>query len=232
MPSPLSGILVVNKHSGISSAGALTRIKLLFRKPIRPKFGHAGTLDPFATGVLLVLIGKGTKRCMELMGQPKKYRAVMKLGATTPTLDPTAEEIAHEEVDPSLKDQRSRIENEIFPSFTGDIYQVPPAFCALKQSGRPAYELARRGISMDLEPRLVTIYSLELVSFDFPYLEFDVCCGKGTYIRSLACDIAAALGTTGYLTRLARTAVGDYTIDGSVELETLTSEQISSNLRP
>ena len=231
MPSPLSGVLVVNKHSGISSAGALTRIKLLFLKPIRPKFGHAGTLDPFATGVLLVLIGKGTKRCLELMGQPKKYRATMKLGATTRTLDPTAEEIPHEDVDPTLKDQRARIENEIFPSFTGQISQVPPAFCALKQAGRPAYQFARQGIPMDLEPRLVTIYSLDLVSFDYPYLEFDVCCGKGTYIRSLACDIAAALGTTGYLTKLTRTAVGDYTLDGSVELDTLTSELLASNLR-
>ena len=231
MPSPLSGVLVVNKHSGISSAGALTRIKLLFLKPIRPKFGHAGTLDPFATGVLLVLIGKGTKRCLELMGQPKKYRATMKLGATTRTLDPTAEEIAHEDVDPTLKDQQARIENEIFPSFTGQISQVPPAFCALKQAGRPAYQFARQGIPMDLEPRLVTIYSLDLVSFNYPFLEFDVCCGKGTYIRSLACDIAAALGTTGYLTKLTRTAVGDYTLDGSVELDTLTSELLASNLR-
>ena len=231
MPSPLSGILVVNKHGGISSAGALTRIKLLFLKPIRPKFGHAGTLDPFATGVLLVLIGKGTKRCVELMDQPKRYRATMKLGATTRTLDPTAVEIADEGFDLALRHQQDRIENEIFPRFVGDIHQIPPAFSALKQSGRCAYEHARRGNPVEMESRLVTIHSLKLVSFDFPFLEFDVCCGKGTYIRSLAGDIAAALGTTGYLTKLTRTAVGEYTLEDSFDLETLTSDLISTSLR-
>lgn len=226
MPAVISGILNLDKPDRVSSAGALTRIKLLFPKPQRPKIGHAGTLDPFATGVLLVLLGSATKRCEELMGQPKRYRATIKLGATTPTLDPTSDEIPAATTPAiSLTDVHA-----VLPRFTGTIEQLPPAFSALRIGGRRSYELARTGQEVPLKARPITIYALDLIRYDWPLLEIDVNCGKGTYIRSLARDIAEALGTTGYLTQLRRTAIGPFTADAAIPLSAVTAENLQSLL--
>lgn len=225
----LSGILNLNKPAGLSSTSALTRIKAVFPRDQRPKIGHAGTLDPFATGVLLVLFGRATRQCEQLMGQPKCYRATIKLGGTTTTLDPTSSE------EPTPLPRRSASEwlqevERVLPQFVGVIQQTPPAFSALKISGRPAYRLARRGQPVALAPRPVTIYSIQLMSLELPLLELDIRCGRGTYVRSLARDIARALGTGGYLTALQRNAIGPFTLEDSVKLDSVQFDTIRDKL--
>jgi tRNA pseudouridine55 synthase len=220
------GILVLDKPAGISSAYAVTRIKRML--PRGTKVGHAGTLDPFATGVLLVLVGKATKRCEELMGQPKRYLSTIKLGVTTETLDPTSPEIT--EPDPPVPGQCDIA--AILPRFIGTIQQVPPAYSALWRDGKRAYDLARAGKPVELEPRPVTIYAIDLLLYSYPMLELDIQCGRGTYIRSLARDIAAALGTIGHLASLRRTAVGPYTVDRATTLASLTAESVAAAILP
>ncbi len=214
------GILVLDKPAGMSSAFAVKRVKWML--PRGTKVGHAGTLDPFATGVLLVLIGKATKRCEELMGQPKRYLATVKLGATTETLDPTVPEI----LGPPPPAPGAAQIAAVLSRFVGTIQQVPPAYSALKVSGRPAYKLARAGKPPELDARSVTIYSIDLLRYDYPTLDLDILCGRGTYIRSLARDIAAGLGTVAYLTQLRRTAVGPHTIERAVPLAAVTAETL------
>lgn len=220
------GILILDKPPGMSSAFAVKRVKWML--PRGTKVGHAGTLDPFATGILLILIGKATKRCEELMGQPKRYLTTIKLGATTDTLDPTSPETPGS---PSAPPPTALQIAAILPQFIGTIQQVPPTYSALKVRGQPAYKLARAGKSLQLEARPVTIYSIDLVRHDHPLLELDILCGRGTYVRSLARDIAASLGTVGYLTQLRRTAIGPYTIDAAVPLASVTPESIAGLIR-
>src|SRR6266850_1959510 len=203
----MNGILNLNKPAGISSAAAVSRIKRLLPRGV--KIGHAGTLDPFATGVLVLLIGKATKLCEKLMDEAKQYEATIKLGATTPTLDPTSEE----EIDANAKPAaREKIESTL-QKFTGEIQQSPPVYSALKVGGRAAYARARDGEEVVLEARKIHIYGIEVVGHEWPFLQIRVDCGRGTYIRSLARDIGEALGTKGYLTALKRTAVGQFQIE-------------------
>lgn len=217
--SEYNGILNLDKPEGMSSAYALTRLKRLF--PRGTKVGHAGTLDPFASGVLIVLIGRATKLCQSWMDQPKEYVASIKFGATTPTLDPTAAEtvvgVAPETV--------LEIE-KILPNFIGVIQQSPPDFSAIKLSGKPAYKLARKGKELDLPPRAVRVDSIELFTYEKPILDLKIRCGKGTYIRSLARDMGRAMNTEGYLTKLRRTAIGEMRVENSLQLEGLTLERV------
>ena len=219
------GILVLDKPRKISCAHLLNRMKPML--PHKIKLGHAGTLDPLATGVLLVLIGRrATLRSMELMGQPKRYRATVRLGATTPTLDMDTPEILEANpVRPTLEQVRAAL-----PGFVGVIQQVPPIYCALKQGGRPLYAMARKGRPVQVTARPVQVYSIDLVAYQYPEIQIDVHCGRGTYIRSLARDIAVALGTTGYLTSLCRTAVGLYTLEQASTYADLTAENICERL--
>lgn len=223
----IDGIINLDKPAGISSALAVTRIKHMLPKGV--KIGHAGTLDPFATGVLVLLIGRRATRLAErFMFEPKQYAATVKLGVTTPTLDPTSQEIiapgiavpSREQVDLALK------------SFIGLIDQVPPAFSALKIAGRPAYRMARKGQEVDLAPRKVRVYAIELRRYEWPNLELRIDCGRGTYIRSLARDIAAKLGTSGYLTALRRTRVGPCRIEDASTLEQAASAPIDESIMP
>jgi len=200
----MDGIINLNKPRGISSARAVSMIKRVLSRGV--KVGHAGTLDPFATGVLLILVGKSTKSCENLMSQPKGYRAVIKLGATTATFDPESAEIPA--VDPVVPD-RAAVEAAL-RQMVGVISQRPPIFSALKIAGQEAYKLARAGKEVKLEPRLVTIYSIELLNYDWPFVTVQVECGRGTYIRAIARDLGEALGTGGYLTELSRTHVGEF----------------------
>ncbi len=175
----------------------------------RFKVGHAGTLDPLATGVLLVCTGKATKRIEELQAHTKEYVATLMLGATTPSFDmehpvnatyPT-EHITEEGV------------REVLGKFVGEIDQRPPLFSACKVDGKRAYELARGGSDMELAPKKIRIEEIELLSCNLPQIEIRVVCGKGTYIRSLARDIGEALGSGAYLTSLTRTRVGEYRVE-------------------
>ena len=175
----------------------------------RFKVGHAGTLDPLATGVLLVCTGKATKKIEELQSHTKEYVAELMLGATTPSYDmehpvnatyPT-EHITEEKV------------REVLATFTGEIAQRPPLFSACKVDGKRAYDLARKGSDMELAPKIVRIDEIELLSSNLPQIKIRVVCGKGTYIRSLARDIGLALDSGAYLTSLTRTRVGDYKVE-------------------
>jgi tRNA pseudouridine55 synthase len=221
----MDGILNLNKPAGISSATAVAKVKRLLPRGV--KIGHAGTLDPFATGVLLLLIGKSTKLCEKLMDQPKQYEATVKLGATTETLDPQSQEI----VDAGANEIPQEKLQTAFNSFVGEIQQKPPIYSALKVAGRPAYARARDGESVELKPRTVQVYAINLMKYQWPLLEIRVDCGRGTYIRSLARDIAESLGTKGYLSALKRTAVGEFRIENAATMEDVQSQGIAAFLK-
>ena len=226
MESLPDGILNLNKPAGISSARAVAMVKRVL--PRGTKIGHAGTLDPFATGVLLLLIGKATKLCERLMDEPKQYEATIKLGATTPTDDPESEEIPTVGAAPI---GRGQVENAI-EGLTGEIVQRPPVFSALKVGGRRAYDLARRGKEVALEPRRVRVYGIEIIEYDWPIVRVRIDCGRGTYIRAIARDLGETLGTGGYLTALRRTRAGAYRVEQSVEPARIDGESIARLLMP
>jgi tRNA pseudouridine55 synthase len=227
----MDGMINLDKSPNISSARAVDKVKRLL--PRKTKVGHAGTLDPFATGVLVLLLGKATKYCERLMDRPKQYQATIKLGATTATDDleapeepfPGFEPGSH--VGPALAAVR-----DVLPRFVGTIQQRPPAFSAMKVGGRRAYNLARRGDAVELQPRAVHVYGIELLAYDWPLLRIRVDCGRGTYVRSLARDIGEALRVGGYLTQLRRTRVGDFTIDRAVTLEALAADGVERHIVP
>lgn len=245
-PVPPNGILVLDKPAGISSAGVLNRLKYLL--PRKTKLGHAGTLDPFATGVLLALIGKATKRCESLMGSPKTYLATLKLGATTETLDPESSETLVPGPVPTLEEVQKAFAAyaPLHPGIPGgvgldgvgvhgagvDVVQVPPAYSALKVSGRPAYALARAGKPVELAPRTVHIYSLTLLSYDYPHVTLETTVGRGFYVRSLARDLGTALGSAGYLTQLRRTRVGPFAAENASLPSDLTPDNLFLRLQP
>jgi len=214
----LSGIIILDKPAGISSARAVARVKRLL--PRGTKIGHAGTLDPFATGVLLLLVGPATKLCESLMDQPKTYEATIKFGATTETDDPDSPEQPGPNRPPP---EISEIEKNL-QQFIGPIQQRPPKFSALKLGGRRAYDLARRGKSVNLPARPVRIDSIEILNWTWPELKIRVQCGRGTYIRGLARDLGEALGVGGYLLSLRRARIGDFH-----DANAITLDQISAN---
>ncbi|HSI33938.1 MAG: tRNA pseudouridine(55) synthase TruB [Phycisphaerae bacterium] len=225
-----SGILILDKPAGISSARAVDRVKRLL--PRGTKIGHAGTLDPFATGVLLLLVGKATKQCEALMGQRKGYEATVKFGATTPTEDPESPEQpwpGAAERGPAITLDQVRA---AAAPLVGQILQRPPAFSALKIAGRRAYDLARAGTPVAPEPRQVMVYSLEILDFAWPTCRLRMECGRGTYVRSLARDLGEALDVGAYLTQLRRTFIGAHPIDQSVTLDRLQTDGITPHLIP
>jgi tRNA pseudouridine55 synthase len=223
---PLCGIINLNKPPGMSSARAVSVVKRLL--PRGTKIGHAGTLDPFATGVLLLLVGKATRQCERLMDQPKQYEATVKLGATTRTNDPESPEIPTPDVKPV---ERTKVEAAL-KTFVGDILQRPPIFSALKVGGRRAYDLARRGREVTLQPRTVRVYGIELLDYEWPLVRIRIDCGRGTYIRAIARDLGESLGTGGHLTVLSRTKIGDYALANAVKLDQLSRDSVGPYLLP
>ena len=181
----------------------------------RFKVGHAGTLDPLATGVLLLCTGKATKRIEELQSHTKEYEAEIMLGATTPSYD------MEHPVDATYPYEHITEEavREVLKTFVGDIAQRPPLFSACKVDGKRAYDLARKGSDMELAPKQIRIDSIELLECELPKIKIRVVCGKGTYIRSLARDIGEALGSGAYLTALARTRIGEYKLEDCINPE-------------
>lgn len=178
----------------------------------RFKVGHAGTLDPLATGVLLLCTGKATKRIEELQSHTKEYVAEITLGATTPSFDmehPVDATYPYEHI------TREMVE-KVLLQFTGNISQRPPLFSACKVDGKRAYDLARKGSDMQLEPKQIRIDSIELLEYELPKIKIKVTCGKGTYIRSLARDIGEALQSGGYLSDLIRTRIGEYKLEDCI----------------
>lgn len=212
------GILLVDKPEGMSSAHVVAVVK---RALGGMKVGHLGTLDPFASGLLPLCVGEGTKLAPYINEADKRYRGVIRLGVTTDTLDRTGQTVAEAPV-PDITD--SDLDRTI-RGLLGEIRQVPPMFSAIKKDGVPMYRLAREGIAQELEPRRVTIHELRLTRIDRHRLAIDVHCSKGTYVRSLARDIGAALATVGSLESLVRTAFGDFRLERAVALETVKTER-------
>jgi tRNA pseudouridine55 synthase len=218
------GVINLDKPAGLSSAQVVARVKRLL--PRGTKIGHAGTLDPFATGVLLLLIGKATKSCEKLMGERKGYDAVIKLGARTATDDPEAPE---ELVEVSYPPTEARVREEA-AKLVGAIQQRPPAFSAMKVGGQRAYKLARRGETVEMKSRTVIVHALEVLEYAWPLARVRVECGRGTYIRALARDLGEALEVGGYLTELRRIFVGGFQEQDAVTLEKLAAEGVERYL--
>lgn len=195
------------------------------------KVGHAGTLDPLATGVMIICTGKATKRIEEFQYHTKEYIATIQLGATTPSFD------LEKEIDATYPTEHITPEMvaEVLTKFTGEIEQVPPVFSACKVDGTRAYDLARKGREVELKPKLLVIDEIELLQCDLPQIRIRVVCSKGTYIRALARDIGQALGSGAHLTELIRTRIGDVTLDKCFEvddfLEWLDKQEIEDNIK-
>ena len=215
----LSGsLLLVDKPKGWTSFDAVNKIKNLVRKKFnlsKFKVGHSGTLDPMATGLLLVCTGSWTKELHQLQGLDKKYLAEITLGVETNTYDAEGDIVFSKEV-PELS--MTDITNCLQP-FIGQVDQIPPAFSAIKKDGKPNYELARAGKEVKLEPRKVTVHSISILEYNVPKLILEVHSGSGFYVRSLAHDIGDVLGCGAHLSALRRTAIGEYHLTDAVTME-------------
>ena len=212
--------IYINKPYRMSSFGALAYVRYRLSRKLhvkRVKMGHAGTLDPLATGVLILCTGKATKRIEELQLESKEYTATLQLGATTPSFD---REHTVDMTYPTRHITRALID-ETLPQFVGDIMQVPPAYSACMVDGHRAYKMARRGDEVPLAAKPVRVDEIEVTSFDSATMQLSlrVVCGKGTYIRSLARDIGRALGSGAFLTALRRTRVGDIRVEDCVPFD-------------
>ena len=215
----MDGFLVINKPKGITShdAVAFARRRLKIRK-----IGHAGTLDPMATGVLILGIGSATRLLEYIQNTEKEYEAEITFGATSNT-DDAEGEISNF---PNSKNFTRKEFEKILPEFLGEIHQIPPQFSAIKISGKTAYSRVRCGEVVKMKPRLIRIYSLEIRNFNFPKVEISIRCGSGTYIRSLARDFGARMEAGGFLSRLTRTRVGNFKINQALPLKSIRSDKI------
>ena len=223
----MDGILVINKPMGWTSHDVVGRIRGLTHQK---RVGHAGTLDPMATGVLLVCLGRATRVSEYLMASDKTYRAVMRLGVETDTYDADGQVVATRPVNVSESTLRGAL-----IQFVGAIEQVPPMYSAIKLAGKPLYKLARKGVEVDRAARHVTIHDITLHAWQSPDATIDVRCSPGTYIRSLAHDVGAALGCGAHLAALTRLSSGSFTIEDAVKLEDLTgplARDLSGLLHP
>lgn len=214
-------LIVVDKPAGMTSFAVVRRVRSLLGKAFGQKgerVGHGGTLDPFASGVLPVCVGEGTKVLPFLLDADKRYDAVVRFGVDTDTLDLTGKVVAEHPVDGLSV---ARLEAAL-ARFRGPIAQVPPMYSALKRGGKPLYQYARAGLTVERAPRPVTIHALELVGFDPPdQARLHIRCSKGTYIRSLAADLGAELGVGAHLVALRRTRSGPFSLEQAVTLEEL-----------
>ena len=208
-------IILVDKPAGISSFGIVAKIRRELKEEFghKIKVGHTGTLDPFATGLLILLSGKMTKKSNEFLKLDKIYEAELKLGFVSSTGDPEGEiQPFHIEGASDPYPKREVVES-VLQSFTGKITQTPPRFSAIKINGERAYKLARKGADFEIPSRKVEIYSIEILDYSYPTLKIRCHVSSGTYIRTLAEDIGKKLGTGAYLTALRRTKIGDYHIE-------------------
>ena len=212
----IDGVLVVDKPEGITSMEVVRTVK---RRFMVKKAGHLGTLDPFATGVLPVILNEATKLVPFLEEEPKEYGATLKLGEETSTDDPTGEIRLRAPLDKVT----AAIIERAFESFVGVIEQMPPMFSALKVQGKPLYRLARKGLEVERKKRTVKIFNLQIESISLPLVHFRVSCSKGTYIRTLARDIGRQIGCGSHLIRLRRLRNGPFTLEQAVSWETLTT---------
>ena len=213
-------VLLIDKPLTWTSFDAVKKVRILTGVS---KVGHAGTLDPLATGLLIICTGKFTKKINEYMAAEKEYTGTFTLGATTPTYD--LESVPVPKADYS--DVSSEMIMGATQQFTGKIMQTPPAHSAIKKSGTPAYILARKGKEVKMDPRPITISSFEITAIQMPVVQFKVVCSTGTYIRSLANDFGEALGCGAYLSALRRTRIGTFNVDDALTIDKFT-EQIQA----
>lgn len=212
MEKGVNGILLSDKGVGETSHGVVKKVRALFREGGPVKVGHAGTLDPFATGLLIILVGEGTKLSRFIMSEDKVYLATVELGIETDTLDPTGRILRTSRV-PNLEHDFIRARAG---RFVGKIRQVPPAYSALRHEGTRAYKLARKGLDVALRAREVTIHALDIVEIDLPLIFMRIRCSSGTYIRSLAADLGRDLGPGGHLRELRRIKSGPFDVENAI----------------
>lgn len=203
-------VLLINKPLTWTSFDVVRKI----RNTTKAKIGHAGTLDPLATGLLICCTGKMTKKINEYQAQEKEYTGTFTLGATTPTFDLESQPENHQPV-PALSQAELQA---CADRFTGPQQQMPPIHSAIKQNGKPIYHLARKGVDVKVEPRAIVIHAFEITAVELPVVHFRVVCSTGTYIRSLANDFGAALGCGAYLSSLCRTRIGAFRLEDAVEV--------------
>ncbi len=216
-------MLLIDKPVGISSFGVVAKVRGIWRNDLREqgesikkaKVGHTGTLDPMASGLMILVLGSYTKRAQEFSKLDKVYEAELTLGATSSTDDLEGDITAMSDQQPTLEEV-----NQVVKSFIGEIEQVPPIYSAIKIDGQRAYKLARKGREVTMQPRQVSIFSIAELEYDYPKLKFRVHVSSGTYIRSLARDIGEKLGTGAYLSALRRTKVGAYELKDAVDFDT------------
>lgn len=220
----INGILVINKPSGMTSHDVVD----VARKRLKMKrVGHAGTLDPLATGVLVMLIGKATKRFIEFSSCDKEYLATITLGKTTDTADiegKILEQKPFEHISESMV-------KDALKNFSGEIQQIPPMVSALKYKGKRLYELAREGVKVELKPRTVHIFSIELVRFSLPHVQILINCSKGTYVRKIAEDVGSLLGCGGCISQIYRTKSGPFDIGQAKDLNNFSSEDVDQSTK-
>ena len=223
----MDGIIVVNKQKGCTSHDVVNKVKKIVNK----KVGHTGTLDPLATGVLPLLIGKGTLCSKYLINHDKVYEVSLKLGISTDTMDAEGKIIEEKKVNSNIL-AKENVE-KVLSSFIGKQEQTPPIYSAIKVAGKKLYEYARKGQEVEIPKREIEIYNIELVGINkvSKEIEFKVSCSKGTYIRSLCIDIAKALGTIGYMSGLERLQVGEFKIENAIKIdESTTKEYIEEHI--
>ncbi len=213
----MDGIILINKEKGCTSHDVVNKVKHIFNE----KVGHTGTLDPNATGLLPILVGKGTKLSAYLINHDKEYEVTLKLGIKTDTADSEGKVINEQNVDNSMMQSEKIV--KVLDSFIGKQMQTPPIYSAIKINGKKLYEYARKNIEVEIEPRQIEIFSIQLdeINEDEKIICFTVKCSKGTYIRSLCEDIAERLGTIGYMKELNRVEVGIFDIKNSIKIEEL-----------
>lgn len=222
MKTAHDGILLTDKCENETSNDVIRKIKQAFGEGKSLKIGHAGTLDPFATGLLIILLGQGTKLSRYVMAGRKRYRATLELGVETNTLDPTGS-IVRKSVVPLLSDETIRQKASLFE---GEIRQTPPAFSAVKYKGTRSYRLARKGREFVLDERVVTVHSLEIASVDLPLITLQITCSSGTYIRSIAADLGRELGPGAHLKTLRRLGIGSFSVEDAFPSSNLSGKEI------
>jgi len=215
----LEGVVVINKPQGLTSHDVVDRVRRKFQMK---RIGHAGTLDPLATGVLVLLIGRGTKLFSKFEGFDKAYKATVILGTKTSTADIQGKIIEQRPFDQFTR----KMVDEVLPEFVGEIEQIPPMVSAIKFKGKKLYELARKGIEVERQPRRIEIRKLEMEAFDLPLVKIYLECSKGTYVRQLAEDIGTRLGTVACIAEIQRTQVGPFHIQDALTLDELTPEHV------
>ncbi len=213
----MDGYLLIDKPVGWTSHDVVAKIRGLIKQQLgikKPKVGHAGTLDPFATGLLIILVGKYTKRANEFLKLNKSYEFRAKLGEISTTGDLEGEIKTFSNNTPTLTEMR-----DVLSSFLGEVEQIPPTFSAIKVNGQRAYKLARKGNKVEMPKRLINIYELKLIKYEYPYLSCICSVSSGTYIRTLAEDIGKSLKTGAYLTNLKRISIGEFSLKMAHKIE-------------